>query len=92
MADYSRAKAEYDALDNAEHRAKEDVVADYTSRRVVQKARIEYVLPNPTNWAEINKVMDVIHQATQGYKFAGYDDLVLVTADDDEIIFSYEEE
>lgn len=67
-------------------------MADYTIRTISSKVRIAYVLPNPTNWAEVQKVMSAIRTATKDYRFADYDDFVTVTSDDEEIMFSYEEE
>lgn len=60
-------------------------MADYTRREVVTR-RIEYVLPNPTNWAEVSKVLTVINHETDRVA----DDFVRVEGRDDEIVFSFE--
>lgn len=65
-------------------------MADFT-RREVTVTRVEYVLPNPTNWAEIGKVVAAInHSAPES--ITKWDDTVTVEGRDDEIILSYRKE
>lgn len=51
---------------------------------------MEYALTSPTNWAEVEKVLTAIANATDKYRFSKYDDFVRVEIVDDEIVFSYE--
>lgn len=64
-------------------------MAEY-SRRVVHTARVEYFLPNPTNWAEVGKVYSAIKNELTGDSRADYDDTVTVEGRDDELVFSFE--
>lgn len=63
-------------------------MAAYTSRTVTVVTR-EYVLPSPTNWAEVGKVMSAI-RTNLGQERACWDDTVTVEARDDEIVFSFQ--
>jgi hypothetical protein len=64
-------------------------MADYTSRTVTKTWR-EYVLPNPTNWAEISKVMAAIDRVElPKHDLRSSDDLVEVIGLDDEIVFRF---
>jgi hypothetical protein len=63
-------------------------MSDYTRRDVTVTTR-EYVLPSPTYWDEIDKVLSAIRRDTDGDPAAGYGDFVKVEARDDEIVFSY---
>lgn len=64
-------------------------MADWT-RRERTTVHVEYVLPNPTNWAEVGKIYTAINQEL-GEK-AQSDDAVWVVGTDDEIIFRFEKE
>lgn len=61
-------------------------MADWT-RREITTTHVEYVLPSPTNWAEI---YTAINQEL-GEK-AQAEDAVWVVGTDDEIIFRFEKE
>lgn len=61
------------------------------SERTRQTIRHEYVLPNPANWAEVDKAFSA---AKRGYEDANgvpRDDSVWVTHADEEIIIYWEE-
>lgn len=62
-------------------------MADY-SVRTVTTTRKEYILPSPSDWGEVGKVMAAIRNQLSD-KDARYDDTVTVEARDDEIVFSY---
>lgn len=62
-------------------------MADYTSR-IVTTTRKEFILPSPTNWGEVQKVLAALRTDLAGKR--AYDDDVTVEARDDEIVFSYE--
>lgn len=62
-------------------------MAEYSFRDVTIVRR-EYTLPNPTNWAEINKVVAALEQELEEEGYS--DDRVTVEARDDEIVFWYE--
>jgi hypothetical protein len=65
-------------------------MADHTSRTVTKTWR-EYVLPNPTNWAEVSKVIAAIdRKELPEHGLRSSDDLVEVTGRDDEIVFRFE--
>jgi hypothetical protein len=65
-------------------------MADYT-HRTVSKTWVEYVLPNPTNWAEISKVIGVIDRIElPKHGLRSSDDLVQVEGLDEEIVFRFE--
>ncbi len=63
-------------------------MSDWTRRDVTVTTR-EYVLPSPTHWDEVDKVLAAIRRDTDGNTEAGYGDFVTVEARDDEIVFSY---
>ena len=62
-------------------------MADGSRRDTVRTTR-EYRLPNPTNWAELNKVLAWV-QADLSHVSSLFDDTVKVSADDEHIILSY---
>ena len=62
-------------------------MADWSSRTVTTTVR-EYTLPNPTNWAEVRRLLAMISNELPEDK-RSWDDVVTVTAGDDEIVFSY---
>ncbi|MBG0828527.1 hypothetical protein HS041_12185 [Planomonospora sp. ID67723] len=64
-------------------------MADY-SRREVTQTWVEYTLPNPTNWGQINRLISVI-QYELGDR-ADWDDAVQVVGRDEEIVFRWEKE
>jgi hypothetical protein len=70
-------------------------MADFTRREVTTR-RVEFVLPSPTNWAEVGKVLSAIHHELQPFDPENpreplpADDAVQVKAWDDEIVFWYE--
>jgi hypothetical protein len=65
-------------------------MADYSSRTVT-KTWVEYTLPNPTNWAEISKVMAAIDRVElPKHELRSSDDLVMVEGLDEEIVFRFE--
>jgi hypothetical protein len=61
-------------------------MADF-QQRTRHTARTEYVLPNPTTWVEIEKVLVALREDLSGEPV--YDDTVTVSANDTEIVFSY---
>lgn len=61
-------------------------MADFL-QRTRHTARVEYVLPNPTNWAEVGKVFAAIQNDLS--ELPTGDDTVTVQATDEEIVFSY---
>lgn len=65
-------------------------MADYTirSRTFV---RHEYVLPNPTNWAELGKALASLEQSLPS-GVEPFDNSVRVEADDAEIVLYWQEE
>lgn len=64
-------------------------MADYTRRDITTTRRI-YVLPSPTNWVEVEKVLSALKQDKERQKVGTFDDTVTVEAFDDEIHFSFE--
>jgi hypothetical protein len=62
------------------------------SRREVTTKRVEYVLPSPTNWAEVSKAMSAVTQDLRARGVGESDDAVWVKASDDEIVFWFEVE
>ena len=65
-------------------------MADFTSRTTTKTWR-EFVLPNPTNWAEVSKAMTATRQAiVAAGRDAEWDDIVEVSATDEEIVFRFE--
>ena len=66
-------------------------MADYL-RRKRTVTTVEFVLPNPTNIAELGKAMDAALKALHASGIAPiYDDSILVRADDDEIVMYFED-
>lgn len=65
-------------------------MAVFTMRTTTKTWR-EFVLPNPTNWAEVNKAIAATRQAlvTAG-RDPQWDDVVEVAATDEEIVFRFE--
>lgn len=61
-------------------------MAAWTSRVVITTTK-QFVLPSPTNWAEVRKVLAAIDQELSEDRH--WDDTVTVTAHDDEIFFTY---
>ena len=60
--------------------------------RTKTTVRHEFVLPNPTNWAELSKAVTAIeHDLKANGMDASYDDVVTVAATEEEIILSWEE-
>lgn len=60
-------------------------MADHTHFNIVE-TRSVYALPNPTNWTEVSKVLNIL------YRDLGedaYDDAVIVSATEEEILFTY---
>lgn len=62
-------------------------MADWTSRVIVTTTK-QYALPNPTNWSQVRRVLDVIEQELPEDR-RRWDDTVTITAHDDEILFTY---
>lgn len=61
------------------------------SSRVIEMRRIEYFLPNPTDWIEISKIISAIDQDRSVKGLSTGDTAVRVRADEDEIVFWWEE-
>ncbi len=61
------------------------------TRRERTTTWVEYVLPNPTNWAEVGKAIASI-TAELGEERARWDDVVEVIGGDEEIVFRYVKE
>lgn len=60
-------------------------MANHTHFNIVE-TRSVYALPNPTNWTEVSKVLNIL------YRDLGedaYDDAVIVSATEEEILFTY---
>jgi hypothetical protein len=65
-------------------------MATYT-KRIRQTTRHEYVLPNPSNWAEFDKAMDASSRDFRDHVGSTSDDSIWVTHADEEIIIYWEE-
>jgi hypothetical protein len=65
-------------------------MADYTRGEVTQ-TRVEFVLPSPTNWHEISKVLSSLDQELPNDR-KQWADTVLVEARDEAIVFCYVKE
>lgn len=57
-------------------------------RREVTTTYVEYVLPNPVNWAEVGKATSAINQEL-GEARARWDDAVHFEARDEEIVMRF---
>lgn len=61
-------------------------MADHTHFNIVE-TRSVYALPNPTNWTEVSKVLNILYRDLGGAE--SYDDDVIVSATEEEILFTY---
>lgn len=61
-------------------------MADHTHFTIVE-TRSVYSLPNPTNWTEVSKVLNILYRDLGGEE--SYDDDVIVSATEEEILFTY---
>lgn len=59
-------------------------------RMVRSVTTVRYMIELPTNWAEVGKVYAAIRNEL-GDDRANWDDAVTVTADDEHVIFSFDE-
>lgn len=60
------------------------------NRRTVYIERVEYYLPNPTDWIEVSKMISAIDDDLSAQKLPTSDNSVKVRADDEEIVFWWE--
>lgn len=58
-------------------------------RREVVTTHVEYILPNPVNWAEVGKAIAAINNEL-GEDAARWDDAAWFEARDDEIVIRFE--
>lgn len=64
-------------------------MAEYQRRVYTPPTRVEYVLPNPTNWAEYDKAIHNVDAEVKRLGITPADDTVTIAATDEEIVISF---